>query len=66
MGGKTSAASKRKWAAKSYDFIQVCVPKGMKEQIKKAADSLGLSVNAYIKEAIKEKMEREYELQKNQ
>ena len=35
------------------------MPKGKKEQIKDAADRVGLSVNAYINLAIDEKMERD-------
>ena len=58
MGGKTSYASTKKYQDKTYDRIGVMVPKGEKEIIKEHADQLGMSVNAFIKAAIKEKMER--------
>jgi uncharacterized protein (DUF1778 family) len=41
-----------------YDRISVMFPKGEKEIIKAAADQAGKSVNAYILEAVHEKMER--------
>lgn len=58
MGGKTSYSSIKKYQDKVYDKINVVLPKGTKDQIRKQADLLGLSVNAFIKEAIKEKMEK--------
>ena len=41
-----------------YDRINFLVPKGEKEIIKAAADQAGKSVNAYILEAVHEKMGR--------
>ena len=59
MGGKTSAAVKNKWIAKAYDRINLTVPKGERDTIKAAADKDGQSVNAYILQAIRERMSRE-------
>ena len=44
--------------AMKYDRINFLVPKGEKEIIKAAADQAGKSVNAYILEAVYEKMDR--------
>lgn len=44
----TSAEVKNRYNTKSYDRIGIMVYKGEKEKIKQRADSLGLSVNAYI------------------
>lgn len=54
--GKTSSAVKNKWNAKNYDRIALVVPKGEKEVIRLAAEQEGKSVNAYILEAVHEKM----------
>ena len=54
MGGKTSSASKNKWNEKSYDRINLTVPKGEKEVIKEHAQKLNESVNGFINRAINE------------
>lgn len=59
MGGKTSNESKAKYNAKTYDRINIAIPKGRKEIIKAYADAQGQSINAYITTAIEEKMERD-------
>lgn len=59
MGGKTSTASKRKWNNANYEYTQVITQKGEKELIKQAAQNAGQSVNAYIVQAIKTRMEQE-------
>ena len=56
MGGKTSAASHNKYNAKAYDRIAIMAPKGGKAEIKAAADRAGQSVNAYILEAVQQRM----------
>lgn len=43
---------------RSYDRINLTVPKGRKEEIKAFADSKGMSVNSFINEAIDTAMER--------
>lgn len=59
MGGRTSAASRNKWMAKAYDRINLTVPKGDKDAIQAAAEAVGQSVNAYTRQAIAERMERD-------
>ena len=57
------AERKAKWQndyiAKTYDRINLTVPKGEKEAIKAHADRQGESVNSFINRAIKETMDRE-------
>ena len=52
-------ASNRKWDAANLDRLSVAVPKGKKEIIQSAAASQGQSVNAYINQAIDERMTRD-------
>ena len=52
MGGKTSAASKNKWILKTYDRINLTVPKGKKAEIQAFAANRGESVNGFINRAI--------------
>jgi predicted HicB family RNase H-like nuclease len=59
MGGKTSATSKNKWAAKAYDRIITLVKKGRKEVITSHAAGRGESVNAFVNRAIDEAMDRD-------
>ena len=47
------------WAKDNYDEIKLRVPKGKKEEIQDRAAADGLSVNAWIGQAIDEKMEKE-------
>lgn len=56
MGGKTSSASINKYMSKTYDRINLLVPKGDKDKIKDHAASCNESVNAFIKRAIEETM----------
>lgn len=56
MGGRTSAASKYKYNCKAYDRLAVMVPKGDRDIIKEAAEAEGKSINAYVVEAIADKM----------
>lgn len=46
---RTNASEK-----KSYDRIEITVPKGDREKIVQAASAAGMSVNAFIKEALAE------------
>lgn len=48
MGGKTSAASKNKWANKAYDRVNLTIPKGKKDAIQAHATACGESVNGMI------------------
>lgn len=54
-----SEAQKRavaKYVKNNYDKILVIVPKGDRDAIKEAAARSGMSLNAFIVQAIKEKM----------
>lgn len=57
--GKTSTASKNRYNEKAYDQLRVIVKKGQKDLIKSHAESLGLSLNAYINKLIAEDMGEE-------
>lgn len=59
MGGRNSYESIKKYQDKTYDRIGLLVPKGQKEIMQAYAKAKGKSLNAFIVEAIKEKMERE-------
>ena len=50
--GKTSSAVKNRYNAKAYDRINLLVPKGHKADIVAHADSVGMSVNAFINSLI--------------
>lgn len=43
----------------NYDRLELSVPKGEKEEIQQAAKQAGQSVNAYVYEAVKRRMEQE-------
>lgn len=53
----------KKWndanMAVKYDHAHLVIPKGDKDVIKAAADAAGQSVNAYILQAVEERMQRE-------
>lgn len=59
MAGKTDY--KNAWLAEKLDRINLTVPKGKKEIIQKVAADLGLSVNAFINQAIDEKIQKQSE-----
>ena len=59
--GKTSSKVKDRYNMKAYDEIKIRVPKGEKERIKTFADKADKSVNAFITEAVNEKIAREGE-----
>ena len=48
----TSAEVKNRYNAKAYDRIALSVPKGTKAEWQASATSLGLSLNAYIRECV--------------
>lgn len=43
---------------KNYDRVSVMFPSGYREQVRDAAQAAGKSLNAYILEAVQEKMEK--------
>lgn len=57
--GKTSAAAKNRYNAKSYDRINLMVKKGEKDRIKAHAEANGESLNEFIKRAISEQIIRD-------
>lgn len=59
--GQTDARRKAnsKYLKDTVDTIAFRVPKGEKEKLKDVAERVGLSLNAFIGEAVKEKMEKE-------
>lgn len=59
MAGKTDY--KNAWLAEKLDRINLTVPKGKKEIIQKMAADLDLSVNAFINQAIDEKIQKQSE-----
>lgn len=48
-----------KYNSKAYDRINFTLPKGEKEKVREAADQAGQSVNAYIAQALAERMGRD-------
>lgn len=59
MGGKNSPESINRYMAKTYDRINVLVPKGRKDTIKAHADRQGETMSGFITRAIDEAMERD-------
>ena len=58
-GRNSRTIASNKYNEKTYDRINYVIQAGYKDVIKAAADHAGLSVNAYITQAVTEKMERE-------
>lgn len=52
--GKASTRAQNKYIDKAYDRINLTVPKGKKEEIKKHAEAQNESVNGFINRAINE------------
>lgn len=51
-------AAVARYNSKTFDNIYIRVPKGKKEEIGRAAEAAGKSVNAFVYEAITEKMKK--------
>jgi len=56
---KTSSTVKDRYNAKTYDEIKLRVYKGRKTEIQTAADAAGESVNAYVVNAVDQRMVRD-------
>ena len=54
-----SVSYKNQWVRDNKDRINIVTDKGEKDCIKVTADRVGQSLNAYIVQAIKERMERD-------
>ena len=50
-----------KYNAANYDRVELRLPKGKKEVVQDHATAVGMSLNAYINQAIDEKIERDQE-----
>ena len=59
MDKTEKSAYRNNWIAEKLDRVNLTMPKGKKEHVKEVADKVGLSLNAYINQAIDEKMERD-------
>ncbi|WP_339245373.1 transcriptional regulator [Paenibacillus sp. FSL F4-0243] len=59
--GKASTRAKDKYNAANYDQVKLWVKKGDRERIDAAAKAVDMSRNAFILEAIEEKIKRENE-----
>lgn len=55
---KTSAAVKKRYNDKTYDRIEIVVPKGQRDVIKAYAAEQGESVNAFINRLIEQEMKK--------
>ena len=58
---KAQQKATNKWIAKTYDRINLTVPKGQKDIIQAHAQARNESVNGFINRAIDEAMERDKE-----
>lgn len=56
--GKNATALQNKYISEAYDRINLTVPKGKKEIIKAAAESVGMSTNQFINIAIEDKIKK--------
>ena len=55
----TSNEVKRRYNEKTYDRLQLVVPKGKKDAIKSHAEAKGESLNSFVNRAIYETMTRD-------
>ncbi len=56
---RRKAEWQNRYIERTYDRINLTVPKGDKESIKNHAEALGESVNGFINRAIREALERD-------
>lgn len=56
---KAQQKATNKWIEKSYDRVNLTMPKGKKDIIKAHAEAQGESVNGFIGRAIEETMSRD-------
>ena len=57
--GAAATAAKKKYRDKTYDRMELALPKGMKARVQEAAQAQGQSFNAYVEQAIKERYQRD-------
>ena len=58
-GKNPRTVASNKYQSANYDRINILTPKEYKPRVKRAADAAGLSLSAYIIEAIEEKISRD-------
>jgi len=58
---KAQQKAVHKYVKNNYDRIELTVPKGQKDIIKAAAESVGESLNTYVRNAIDQRMEQDCE-----
>lgn len=56
---KAQQKAVHKYVKNNYDRIELTVPKGQKDIIKAAAESVGESLNTYVRNAIDRRMEQD-------
>ena len=56
---KAQQKAVHKYVKNNYDRIELTVPKGQKDIIKAAAESVGESLNIYVRNAIDRRMEQD-------
>lgn len=61
MDRTEKSAYRNSWIADKLDRINLTMPKGKKETVKEFATRAGMSLNAYINQAVDERMERDSE-----
>lgn len=59
--GEASTKAKNKYNTKSYDRINLVIPKGRKADIQAHAEQRGESTNGFITRAIDEAIDRDHE-----
>lgn len=57
--GTSATRAKNRYNAKTYERLNIVIKAGEKEKIKKRAEELEKSVNAYITDLIAEDMKKE-------
>lgn len=57
--GTSATRAKNRYNAKMYERLNIVIKAGEKEKIKKRAEELGKSINAYITDLIYEDMKKE-------
>lgn len=58
---KAQQKAQNKWIAKTYDRINLTLPKGRKAELQAHAEAQGESVNGFINRAINNQMEQDKE-----
>lgn len=59
--GAAAARAKNKHRNANYDRAELVLPKGMKSTVQEAARRQGQSFNAYVEQAINERLQRDAE-----